>query len=251
MMPAEPLSGGGAMTRSLGAIASHIPIRRGGRGEPPSRADAGSETEAKDQIQAVRSAWTASFDPDRLALLELRMWKAYYRHQPIRLFGLLVLTLREQAHVRWPRALIAAVWLTRGAVRFSRMSNEYESVMPDVVRGYGWLKLGRGAQLERVAEWEVRWWTVRRELGLSSGQAAGDAISRLYVALYDLPLESVAEAGRLRGLAAEVRDRGSADDPDGAAGAGASYWPQVARLLRDSYRSLDCALAGSGRPALA
>ena len=31
--------------------------------------------------------WGADFDPDRLALLELRMWKAYYRRQPARLFG--------------------------------------------------------------------------------------------------------------------------------------------------------------------
>ena len=29
--------------------------------------------------------WGAAFDPDRLALLELRMWKAYYRRQPARL----------------------------------------------------------------------------------------------------------------------------------------------------------------------
>ena len=34
-------------------------------------------------------------------------------------------------------------------------------------------------------------------------------------ALYDVPRERVAEAGRLRGMAAEVRDRGATDDPDG------------------------------------
>ena len=36
------------------------------------------------------------------------MWKAYYRRQPARLFGWLVLALREQAacrgRARWPRA---------------------------------------------------------------------------------------------------------------------------------------------------
>ena len=34
--------------------------------------------------------WGADFEPDRPALLELRMWKAYYRRQPARLFGTLV-----------------------------------------------------------------------------------------------------------------------------------------------------------------
>ena len=48
----------------------------------------------------------------------------------------------------------------------------------------------------------------------------------------------MAEAGRLRGLAAEIRDRGASDDPEGPRGAGNDYWPEVARLLRDSYRSL-------------
>ena len=52
--------------------------------------------------------WGSDFDPDELAKLETRMWKAYYRRQPARLFGLLVLAIREQAHVSWPRALAAA-----------------------------------------------------------------------------------------------------------------------------------------------
>ncbi|MGZ8438069.1 MAG: hypothetical protein ACXWXR_05940 [Candidatus Limnocylindrales bacterium] len=57
-----------------------------------------------------------------------------------------------------------------------------------------------------------------------------------------MPRDAVANAGRLRGEAAEVRDRGATDDPDGPRGAGAAYWPEVARLLRDSYRSLKAAL---------
>jgi hypothetical protein len=44
-------------------------------------------------------------------------------------------------------------------------------------------------------------------------------------------------------MAAEVRDRGATDDPDGPKGLGAAYWPEVARLLRESYRSLAAALA--------
>ncbi len=45
------------------------------------------------------------------------------------------------------------------------------------------------------------------------------------------------------GQAAEVRDRGATDDPDGPKGSGRSYWPEVAWLLRESYRSLKAAVS--------
>jgi hypothetical protein len=174
------------------------------------------------------------------------MWQAYYRQQNARLFRMLVLALRREARVSWPRALVAALWLTRGAVRFARMRADYDRVLPDIKRGYGTLRPGPRVDLEAAAAAELRWWTIRRELGLSSGEAAGEAIARLYSAIYGVPLEVVAEAGRLRGGAAEIRDRGAEEDPDGPGGAGTAYWPRVAELLRESYRALGLAIGGTG-----
>jgi hypothetical protein len=188
--------------------------------------------------------WSSDFDADGLARLELEMWQAYYRHQHARLFRLLVRALHREAHVAWPRALVAALWLTRGAVRFARMRDNYDRVLPDIKRGYGTLRPDPAVDLEAVSSAELRWWTIRRELGLSSGEAAGEAIARLYAAIYGVPLEVVAEAGRLRGVAAQVRDRGAENDPDGQEGVGSTYWPQVAELLRESYRALGVAVAG-------
>ena len=187
--------------------------------------------------------WGADFDPNRLAALETGMWKAYYRRQPARLFGLLVQGLREQAHASWPRSLAASLFLTKGAAGFARSSDDYERFAPDIARGYRLLGLPRDVDAEEVARRELRWWVVRREIGLAAGAAAGDAITRLYAALYAVPESVVAEAGRLRGVAAEVRDRGANDDPDGSTGPGRAYWPEVARLLRESYRALHAALA--------
>ena len=186
--------------------------------------------------------WGTDFDADELARLEVRMWKAYYRRQPARLFGDLVLALRAQAAASWPRALAASLYLTRAAARFGRSTGEYERFAPDIGRAYRLLGLPETVDAEDVARRELRWWVVRREIGLAAGTAAGDAITNLYAAIYEVPPERVAEAGRLRGLAAEVRDRGANDDPDGPAGRGDAYWPEVARLLRDSYRSLRSAL---------
>lgn len=193
--------------------------------------------------------WGSEFEPDRLAVLETRMWKAYYRRQPARLLGTLVLALREQAQVSWPRTLAASLLLTRAAAGFARAEGDYERFAPDIGRAYRLLGLPDDVDAEEVARRELRWWVVRREVGLSAGAAAGDAITGLYAAIYAVPPERVAEAGRLRGLAAEVRDRGAAADPDGPRGSGRAYWPEVARLLRDSYRRLREDLdAGGGEP---
>ncbi len=194
--------------------------------------------------------WGSHFDPDELARLETRMWKAYYRRQPARLFGLLVQAIRAQARVSWPRALGASLLLTRAAAGFARATGDYERYAPDIGRAYRMLQLPAHVDVDAVARNELRWWVVRREIGLAAGAAAGDAITDLYAALYDVPRERVAEAGRLRGMAAEVRDRGATDDPDGPRGAGAGYWREVARLLRDSYRSLSASLAARDAAAL-
>jgi hypothetical protein len=187
------------------------------------------------------SAWGRDFEPERLARLELRAWKAYYRRQPARLFALLVLANREQAGVGWRRALLGALWLARAASRFGSSTGEYDRFLPDITRGYGALGIPSD-RVEEVARRELRWWVVRREIGSTAGTEAGDAITALYSALYAMPASDVAEAGRLRGLAAEVRDRGANADPDGPAGRGAAYWPKVAQLLRAAYRSLRTAL---------
>ncbi len=171
------------------------------------------------------------------------MWKAYYRRQPARLFGWLVFALREQAGASWPTALLASVQLTRAAAGFARATGDYDRYAADIAGAYRRLGLPANVDAEDVARRELRWWVVRREIGLSAGAAAGDAITRLYAALYEVPESTVAEAGRLRGLAAEVRDRGATDDPDGPKGSGRAYWPEVARLLRDSYRSLKAAVS--------
>jgi hypothetical protein len=186
--------------------------------------------------------WGTDFDPDQLALLETRMWKAYYRRQPARLFGLLVQAIRAQARVSWPRALGASLLLTRAAAGFARATGDYERFAPDIGRAYRMLKLPEHVDVEAVARHELRWWVVRREIGLAAGAAAGDSITDLYAALYDVSRDRVADAGRLRGVAAEVRDRGASEDPAGPTGAGDAYWPEVARLLRESYRSLSASL---------
>lgn len=197
---------------------------------------------------AGTEGWGPDFDPERLARIEVRAWKAYYRRQPMRLFALLVLANREQAEVGWPRAILGAICLARAAAGFATATGDYDRYLPDIARGYRALGI-TADRVDEVARRELRWWVVRREIGLSAGPAAGEAITAVYSVLYSVPEEAVAEAGRLRGLAAEIRDRGAAADADGPAGPGGAYWPEVARILRDSYRSLRAGLDRAPAPS--
>jgi hypothetical protein len=193
-------------------------------------------------------SWNASFDPDRLADLELRMWKAYYGRRRVRLFGLLVLANREQAAVGWTRAFLAAFWYALAASRFAKATGDYDRFERPIARGYRALRLPAGIDAIDVARRELRWWVVRREIGLGSGNDAGAAISALYAALFGVPEAAVDEAAQLRGQAAEVRDRGAAAEPAAAPDEG-TYWPEVARLLQASYRSLRDSVAAARRAA--
>jgi hypothetical protein len=82
-----------------------------------------------------------------------------------------------------------------------------------------------------VARAELAWWVARREPAQRAPENVGRLITVLYARFYELPEERVREAGLLRARAANLRDRGGLN-PD---------WPQIGRLLHESYRSLHAA----------
>ena len=120
----------------------------------PWRHDIGHHGGTLRMTQATR--WGTDFDPDRLAALETRMWKAYYRRQPARLFVTLIEALRAQARVSWPRALAASLLLTRAAAGFARATGDYERFAPDIGRAYRLLGLPDHVDAEAVARHELR-----------------------------------------------------------------------------------------------
>ena len=181
--------------------------------------------------------WGADFDPDRLAVLETAMWKAYYRRQPARLFGLLVQGLREQAHVSWPRALAAGFFLTKGAAGFARSTGDYDRFAPDIARGY------RCSGCRRTS-------TRRRSPGASCAGGSSGARSgwrRARPPARRSPgctrrcttCRETASPRRAGCAARPPRSAIAARPPirTGRRARGLAYWPEVARLLRRSYRS--------------
>ncbi len=182
----------------------------------------------------------ATFDPDRLAELEVGMWQAYYAKEKFRLFRLLVVMLREQYHYSWQKAVHAAFYLGRAAVTFGDAPSDYERVLPDLEAGYTIAQKWTSASFDpkAVARAELSWWVARRDpasgTGAEKNRIVSERMTDLYALLYDRPPGRVTEAARLRVEAADLRDRGAGADVD---------WKGVSFLLHESYRSLHDALA--------
>ena len=178
------------------------------------------------------------FNPDRVADLEVGMWRAYYDKENVRLFGLLVLTLREQYRYTWAKAWTVGFYLARPAAQFAGMKQGYDAVLPDLTRAFAITKewTSAGYDPAEVARAELAWWVARRDAGTNSVENVGALIAKLYAAFYEVPVGRVAEAGRLRAAAAALRDQG---------GRGAD-WPRVSDLLHQSYRDLERAVRMPG-----
>jgi hypothetical protein len=170
------------------------------------------------------------FNPDRLADLELRMWQAYYAKENVRLFGLLVVTLREQYHYPWTTATVEGFHLARAAATFGNLRSDYEVVLPDLETAYTTARdwLSAGFDPAAVARAELAWWVARRIPGQNSPEQVGDLIADEYAMLYETPRADVLESARLRAEAAALRDQEAAA-PD---------WARIGRMLTDSYAHL-------------
>jgi hypothetical protein len=175
------------------------------------------------------------FEPDRLAHLETRMWQAYYEGARVRLFRLLVTTLREQYRYPYAKAARAAFHLARAASTFSKLRGDYEQVLPDLEAAYAIAREWTGAPFDpaSVARAELAWWVARRQPGQDDVASVGRGIATEYAQLYSVPVTCVAEAGRLRAAAAHLRDQGGKQ----------ADWAEIDRLLLQSFRALSHAVS--------
>ena len=175
-----------------------------------------------------------AFDPDRTAELELDMWRAYYAGRNVRLFADLVTLNHEQYKFTWARASHVGFHLARAASTFAKIRSEYAQVLPDLEKSYSIVKDWTRATFdpEAVARAELAWWVARRVPGQDSPEQVGGLIADLNALLYGVPRDRVLAASVLRARAGRLRDEGG----DGA------NWPEVGRLLQESYRALHAAV---------
>jgi hypothetical protein len=188
------------------------------------------------------------FDPHEVARIETAMWRSYYDHQRVKLFGELSTLLRRQFRLPFWRSCVGAYYAARSAVVFQRGKErlDYLLALPHLVDYYGLIRQASATpfDVQRVAELELEWWIVHRQ---RDRHAPGDlerALAELQSAIYGLPAADFRQHARFRAEAMLVRDAGG-------------DWGRIGELLDRSWVALYDAVqvdrppvrTGSGRHA--
>jgi len=171
-----------------------------------------------------------AFDPDRTAAIEVDMWKAYYEKKNVSLFLDLVTLTREMYRCPRATAVRIAYHFARAAATFANIRSAYEQVLPDLEDGYRIVREWSGLTYDPavIAKAELAWWIARRIPDKDSPEQVGALIADLNAQFYAVPRERVLEASILRARAGRLRDEGGPY----------ANWPEIERLLTESYRSL-------------
>jgi hypothetical protein len=176
-----------------------------------------------------------AFDPDRTADLEVDMWKVYYEHRNVHLFGDLVTMLHEQYRYPWFKAGVAGYHLARAASGFATTHENYDQFVPDLESSYTIARDWTNSSFDpsAVAKAELAWWVARRIDGQNSPEQVGGLIADENALLFEVPRARVLDASVLRARAGRLRDDGGAN----------ADWTAVSDLLHQSYRKLHDAVA--------
>ena len=196
-----------------------------------------------------RTAKMREFDPDEVARLETAMWRSYYEKKQVQLFNQLSELLRTQYHMPLIRSNQVAYYAANAAFTFKecKTETECEKALPDLVKFYGAIRKMSDIpfDVDRVARLELQWWIIHRERWKRQPGELDKALAELQAAIYNVPVDSVMEHGRLRAQAMAIRDakaeNGDMTEED---------WAKINELLRQSWRSLAKAVKSSTNQAI-
>ena len=181
------------------------------------------------------------FDGHRVGQIETGMWKAYYDHHPVALFGDLQRLLREQYGVPFWQSTLGAYHAARAAVVFQRGHNraEYELALPNLVSFYSIIRRHSDVPFDvaKTARLELEWWIVHRQRADHPPADLEHALAALQAEIYQRPESLFAIHAKTRADAMLIRDRGAE-----SGGVTAADWARIAGLLDTSWVSLQQAV---------
>jgi hypothetical protein len=195
-----------------------------------------------------RSHSLRNFQPEEVGRLETAMWKSYYAHKRLALFGELATLLRRQYGLPVLRSYVVAYHAARAAAVFQggHSHADYEKALPGLVEFYAAIGLvsAEPFDVNHAARLELDWWIVHRERTAHLREDLDRDLAALQGELYHLPADPLMEHARLRADAMLLRDRGAeSGNPT------AQQWAEIDRLLRLSWRSLWDAVNARGAMA--
>jgi hypothetical protein len=184
------------------------------------------------------------FDGHEVARLETAMWRSYYDHQPVKLFGQLTQLLRTQYGFPFWRSVAGGFYAARAAEVFQtgHARAEYMRALPDLVSYYTLVHRTTTPPFDvnKTAALELEWWIIHRERATYGKKELDQSLADLQAEIYGRPAGDFAEHAGARADAMELRDeRAESGSPS------ADDWRRIGQMLDVSWTSIQRTVAGA------
>jgi len=148
-----------------------------------------------------------SFDADKIAQSETKMWQAYYAGNKTKIGIELIYLLRNQYGLHLFEAKQIGELFASAAMKFRSAKGDYENlVLGDLTEAYLLIKkaTGRSFNPKKTARAELAWWVARRTPGQDSVNQVGQKIAELYTLIYETKLTNRQRKRRQAGRLANI-----------------------------------------------
>ena len=182
-------------------------------------------------------ATTFRLNPERVAYAEANGWRAYYEHNWLNVFRLIVTLCQEQFHIPFPMSLQAAYYTTRASAAWVPVDHDVEKVRRYLGKFYGVARRYAGLQfdVERVADLELQYFDVHRRLvGQEDKSEYIQTMIELHAAIFGLTQEQARESAELRVKASNIVDLITSKKSTNEA----ADWAKLEEYLRQCYSSI-------------
>lgn len=173
--------------------------------------------------------------------LETAMWRSYYEKHRVQLFNQLSELLRTQYNMPPARSNQVAYYAANAAFVFKKekQRSDYELALPDLVKFYAAARklCDIPFDVDRAARLELEWWIIHRQRAQHPPGDLERALAELQAEIYHVPIEQLAEYGRLRAEAMTIRDTEAE-----SGGVSEEDWRRIDELLHQSWKSLAAAV---------
>jgi hypothetical protein len=192
-----------------------------------------------DQSKLNQGLDLSRLNPQQIAYYEKAGWEAYYDRNWPRAFGLMVRLIESQFDVPFPRSLLAALHVVRASIAFPPRDHDLDATLEHLERFYRVAARANGDTFDprRVAELELHYWVIHRELAETpelDTRPLVQSLAELHAALFGRTPAELWPSAESRAAAAEAVDRiTSRRSTDVAAD-----WRRVEECLRQAYQQV-------------
>jgi len=175
-----------------------------------------------------------NFNPDKVARIEMQMWRAYYKHQFIKLFFLLLKLIHEFFGLNYWRAIKTSYYAAYAAADFrlhkgsenkerieKRLEKFYKNISKNSVESF---------DHEKAAKLELHWWFVDR-YPKSYNTTREEALANAIANVYGVNPKKLKEYANHRAEAMVLQDKAEANGKE-------ANWSKIESLLKISFDSL-------------